>query len=298
MKELARILRESVPASFSPFRPELPVMTSAFVFGIVSARNELSGPEWAAPAALLALGAILAARVWRIRMRIRIPYRTFASSVVAWGLLFLGVLAVIGPGAWGPDARVSVSLFSLALSAIAFFASWRSALWCALPLAVFLVVVPAQSGILLLLSSPLRLISTMLSGEVLRLFGVGATYSLTTIRLSGEQSIAITDACSGIQQLEALLLLGCILVNMQQRTLPRKLLQYCFILPSVILANAIRIVLTALLFQFWGDSVFRDAPHVALGFLQVILAVLFFYGAGALLAALFDGDERKKGGEA
>ena len=40
---------------------------------------------------------------------------------------------------------------------------------------------------------------------------------------------------------------------------------------------------TILLFYAFGESVFDDAPHIALGFFQVILVIVLFIASGRLL---------------
>ena len=143
------------------------------------------------------------------------------------------------------------------------------------------LAIPYQEYWTLALSYPLRLISTCLSAETLRLFGDAVEYHLTTIRVGGAE-IAITDACSGIRQLEALLLLGYLIVRRQHTRTGWAVLHYFFMLPAVIAANSVRIAATVLLFHWIGAAAFDDFRHTLLGYLLVIVALLLFWWFGAL----------------
>ena len=138
---------------------------------------------------------------------------------------------------------------------------------------------PYHEEIMLLLSFPLRLSATMLSGAVLHFLGVDIVYSGTSLSLPGV-SIAITDACSGIRQLDAFIFIAFIAVLMLHKRTLWKVLHFAFIIPSIIIGNSMRIILTVLLFKFFGETVLDNSWHTVLGYAQIIFALLIFLAIG------------------
>ena len=134
---------------------------------------------------------------------------------------------------------------------------------------------------MLLFSFPLRLSATVLSSGILNLCGVDVVGAGTSLELPG-LNIAITDACSGINQLDAFILIAFIAVQILHRRTGWKILHFAFIVPAIILGNSLRIVLTVLLYRVWGEVVLQNSWHTALGYVQIILAFLIFLAIGRL----------------
>ena len=132
--------------------------------------------------------------------------------------------------------------------------------------------------IVLTLSYPLRLMATWLAVGVLKVVGVSVSAERTLISLdSGTTNIAVTDACSGIEQLGGLVAIGLIFACIMQKGWGWRFLHWATILPCVVLANAIRLIVTVLLVNAYGDVILGDAWHVSLGWAQTILAVVFLW---------------------
>jgi exosortase/archaeosortase family protein len=137
---------------------------------------------------------------------------------------------------------------------------------------------------MLLLSFPLRLNATVLSAGILKICGVDVIYSGTSLALPG-LDIAITDACSGINQLDAFILIAFIAVEILHRKLFWQCLHFAFIIPAVIAGNTLRIVFTVLLYKGFGDIVLQNTWHTALGYGQIILALVIFLLIGRVFSA-------------
>ena len=114
----------------------------------------------------------------------------------------------------------------------------------------------------------------------------------TTIRIEG-LDIAITDACSGIQQFEAMILVAFWLVMIWKRPFIWRCVHYAFLITSIIIANAIRIVLTIVLYKTIGEVVLNNTWHEGLGYSQVVLTVALFFLVGCLLPE--DGESTSSG---
>ena len=143
----------------------------------------------------------------------------------------------------------------------------------------------------LALSYPLRLMATHISVAFLKLVGVEVLAEGTTINiLSAGKEIAVTDACSGIEQLGGLVIVGIVFAVMMQKQFSLRLIHWFSIMPCVVVANTIRLIATILLFRSFGDVILGDAWHIGLGWAQTVLAVTLLWLFGKLLQKLAPAD--------
>ena len=209
---------------------------------------------------------------------------TLTEKITAWAMLILANILALLPSQDFPGNLSTAFAFTLLICAFVLYFSGRimaassvvPALWCC-------VFIPYHEEFMLLFSYPLRLSATMLSAILLKLCGVGVVYSGTTLTLPGV-NIAITDACSGINQLDAFILIAFIVVEILHKKLYWKLLHFAFIIPSIIVGNSLRIALTVLLYKVWGEVVLQNTWHTLLGYVQVVLALVIFVAVGKIFA--------------
>ena len=207
---------------------------------------------------------------------------TVPEKCVAWGLLMIANLLALLPVGEFPGSLNTALAFSLLICAFVLYfsgtliaaSSIAPTLWCC-------VFMPYHEEFMLLLSFPLRLSATMLSAGILKLCGVELIYSGTLLHLP-ELDIAITDACSGINQLDAFILIAFIAVHLMHKNTGWKVLHFAFIMPSIIIGNSLRIVLTVLLYKLLGEMVLLNSWHIALGYGQIVLAMLIFLAVGRI----------------
>jgi exosortase/archaeosortase family protein len=226
------------------------------------------------------LAVILA---WRAMEQLRPQtHLELPSQIAAWLFVALVPFALQLPSGGELHIGPRIAMLLLAMSIMIYRNGLKAAASLMPILFLTLVIIPVQEQLFLAISYPLRLISTILTVETLQLFGCDIIYQLTTIRVQGFD-LAITDACSGISQLAVLFLLGYIVVIMKQhRNFGYAALHYLALLPVVIVANAIRLILTIVLFYAIGEKAFGNAYHAALGYFFVFLATSLFYAIGAL----------------
>ena len=259
------------------------VFATALAFACWQSARQIRS-EWGGAAALLILLACL----------LYLALKTSASTpakkggfplhkALAWASLAvsLGLLFLPWPNRGAPGFKFG-ALFFLSLGAVSFFCGVRAMLRGAVPLFGCFLVVPFREQIVLYLSYPFRMVSTVLSVGFLQMCGMEIENNMTTIRIEG-LDIAITDACSGIQQFEAMILVAFLLVMAWRRPLLWRCIHYAFLIPSIILANAIRIILTIVLYKAGFQAVLNNAWHAGLGYMQVALAVALFFLVGSLL---------------
>ncbi len=273
-------MKNSSPATDAkPSLFHLPVIGGALLIGAIQGMRSTSG-HWEN---LLIIGAIIALMGWDSRHRMS-PSRESVPArerLLAWVALALAPCFLLIHGAAVMDLNANVILLLLAFALCAFQRGARTALWSLPPLLLALVAMPLQEFIYLSFSYVLRLLSTILCCETLQLFNASVSYYHTTISV-GEASIAITDACSGISQLFALFLLSYLILRRRHRQLRWALLHYSLLLPVVVLANALRLIITIVLFERIGNVIFTDPFHILFGLLLVVVTVALMYAAGKL----------------
>ena len=254
----------------------------AFAFACWQSVQQIRS-EWGGAAALLILLACLLYQAVKTSSSVPAKAGGFPwHKVFAWILAAAALGCVILLRSNGSPGFKYGTWFLLALGAVSLFCGVRAMLYGAVPLFGCFFVVPFREPIVLYLSYPFRMVSTVLSVGFLQMFGMEIENDMTTIRIEG-LDIAITDACSGIQQLEAMILVAFWLVMVWQRPFVWRCVHYAFLIPSIILANAVRIILTIVLYKAGFESVLNNTWHEGLGYGQVVLAVALFFLVGCLL---------------
>jgi len=258
------------------------IFAAAFAFACWQSAQQIRS-EWGGAAALLILLACLLYMAVKTSSSVPAKAGGFPwNKVFGWGMAAaaLGCVFLFRMNAV-PGFKYGTRFF-LALGAVSLFCGIRAMLYGAVPLFGCFFVVPFREPIVLYLSYPFRMVSTVLSVGFLQMFGMKIENDMTTIRIEG-LDIAITDACSGIQQFEAMILVAFWLVMVWRRPFVWRCVHYAFLIPSIILANAIRIILTIVLYKAGLESVLNNTWHEGLGYMQVVLAVALFFLVGCLL---------------
>ena len=215
---------------------------------------------------------------------------SFSEKCTAWVMVIAANMLALLPAHDFPGSLSTAFAFSLLICAfVLYFSGALMAAICIMPALWCCVFMPYHEEFMLLLSFPLRLSATVLSAGILKLCGVSVIYSGTSLELPG-LDIAITDACSGINQLDAFILIAFLAVQLLHKKIGWKALHFAFIIPAVIIGNSLRIILTVLLFRMLGETVLENSWHVALGYSQIIFAMIFFL----LIGKLFRLDNEKK----
>ena len=207
---------------------------------------------------------------------------TLPEKCAAWSMLIIANILALLPTHTFPGSLSTAFAFSLLICAFVLYFSGTftavnsimPALWCC-------VFMPYHEEFMLMLSYPLRLSATMLSSLVLKLCGVEVAFAGTSLNLP-DLNIAITDACSGINQLDAFILIAFIAVEMLQKKTVWKFLHFAFVIPSIIAGNSLRIVITVLLYKVLGDCVLENLWHTLLGYTQIFFAIIIFLLIGRI----------------
>ena len=149
-------------------------------------------------------------------------------------------------------------------------------LW-ALPAIGFLIfMVPLPFQVERLLSVPLQRVATEVSCFVLQCLGQPAFAEGTTILL-GNQELHVERACSGLRIFLGTIALAFAYLIASRRELWEQTILLFSVIPIALVANALRIVVTGLLYRFVGnDEAIQRFCHDSAGWFMILVAATLF----------------------
>lgn len=197
----------------------------------------------------------------------------------------LGIAFMIAAVLLRVFAELAAELFTMRLSIIGalmglvvFHAGLRQLYAWWLPFSLLVLSIPLPEVVLGSVTLPLQMQASKLGAALLETRHVPVLVSGNVIRLPG-QELFVSEACSGLRSLTALLSLGVLLGGMLLRhPVSRVALIICAV-PIAVAGNAIRVFLT-------GFVVFHISPEAGQGFLHYTEGWLLFVGAFITLAAV------------
>ena len=144
-----------------------------------------------------------------------------------------------------------------------------------------IVILPLYEYILLEFSYPLRLVSTQVSVWLMRCLGLNVRCDGPSLLFDG-QVLSITDACTGIGLLGMLFFLAYWIVRKIRSEAWKKWCWSLLVILWIILANALRLLMTFLLYQVCGQKVFERELHFLLGCFFIVAASLFTWSSAMI----------------
>lgn len=205
------------------------------------------------------------------------PARTW-FRILPWILL----TASLGCGLLWGGQMVWPSLFLAFLACISYFSNQLIFLKLLIPAAILYLLVPNADQMQIFLGAPMGQLSAILASKMLTVLGVEHTLSLNLFTIDQRQ-IAITTACSGVELLEVMLLLGWFTIYFRVHSLRLQILNYAAMLPIILFANTLRISAVILLSIGIGDRAFQEPYHSLFGYLVIILTMSAVFYLGELL---------------
>jgi exosortase len=197
------------------------------------------------------------------------------GSVILLGAVLLRYLS-------GLAAEIFTMRFSilLALSGLVIFAwGWRQLLRWWLPTTILFLSIPWPALITNALALPLQFQASQMGAALLESRHIPVQLAGNVIRLPGHQ-LFVTEACSVLRSLTALLSLGVLVGGLWLRFPVTRLLVLLITIPVAIVINAIRVFLTGFLVFFVDPKLGEGFMHVTEGWLLFIVA----FGILALVA--------------
>jgi len=202
--------------------------------------------------------------------------------ILSWIFLICANGALLATAYINDSLAMQIAIFLLMMACLARFTSYQNVFKLLPAGAIFLILLPNSAYFNSLISYPLRLICSYLTCWTLNICAVDISCSGTILQL-GSEKIAVTSACSGIAQLEAMFLIGWIIAMLVQKRLVCQILHWLLLFPIVILVNSLRLTITLLLYLGIGEAAFSETLHVTFGYVMVIVVVTVFWACRSLV---------------
>ncbi len=204
--------------------------------------------------------------------------------VAAQPLRFLGIVVLAGGVALRYLSGLAAELFTMRLSMVAaaigiilFFRGVRQVLRWWLPITLLVLSIPIPAVLTNSLALPLQLVASRWGAALLQLRHVDVTLSGNIIRLPG-RDLFVTEACSGLRSLTALLALGVLVGGLWLRHPVSRLLLVLLAIPVAMVVNAVRVFLTGFLVRWVDPKLGEGFMHLSEGWLLFVVAFLILGG--------------------
>ncbi|MFZ5624248.1 MAG: exosortase/archaeosortase family protein [Gemmatimonadota bacterium] len=192
----------------------------------------------------------------------------------------LGAVLLLGSVLLRYLSGLAAELFTMRLSMVGatigltvFFCGLRQVVAWWLPFSLLILSIPVPDLIMSSLALPLQLKASAMGAALLEWRDVPVRLSGNVIQLPGRQ-LFVTEACSGLRSLTALLSLGLLIGGLWLRSPWSRVLLVAVSLPVAIAVNAVRVFLTGFLVFFVDPALGEGFMHLTEGWLLFIVAFL------------------------
>src|SRR5579863_4613749 len=213
--------------------------------------------------------------VWQDRARLA-AIRPVPSN---WGLaVILFSLCTLILGVFGAELFLSrVSLLMLVTGLVLFFGGWGFLRAVLFPLLFLVLMVPIPAIIFSQITFPLQILASKLSAWALPFFGVPVFREGNVINLPA-MPLEVAQACSGIRSLLSLTTLAIMYGYLMETRVAVRVTLALASVPIAVTANALRIVGTGLLVQYWDPEKAEGFFHAFSGWLIFVVSLLMLFG--------------------
>ncbi len=158
----------------------------------------------------------------------------------------------------------------------------------AFPLLLLLTAIPLPYLLNKLLTLQLQQLSSDLGVQLIRLFGMPVFQDGNIIQM-GKVQLLVAEACSGLRYLLPLFSISLILAYFFRGPLWIKLSMVMLAAPLTVIMNSIRIAVTGVLIDLYGDSAAQGFLHAFEGWVVFLAALLMLLACIFLLTRLLPG---------
>lgn len=218
--------------------------------------------------------------LWQNRAKLQQVQRAPSS----WGLwLMLFSLCTLVLGVFGAELFLSrFSLLLLLAGMIIFLYGWQMLRAVLFPLAFLALMIPIPTIILNQITFPLQILASKLSSTLLPMLGVPVLREGNVINLPA-MPLEVADACSGIRSLLSLMSLAVMYGYLLEKKLSIRVFLAVASIPIAVAANALRIVGTGLLVQYWDPEKAEGFFHQFSGWLIFVVSLLMLFVVHTLI---------------
>lgn len=217
----------------------------------------------------------------------------------ARGQRLLGLACLAGAVLLRLASDLAAELFTLRLSMVAaaaalviFHFGFRQVLSWWLPFLLLVLSIPLPELVRSSLALPLQFRASQLGAALLEARDVAVTLNGNVIRLPNGHRLFVTEACSGLRSLTALLSLGVLMGGLWLRSPWLRVLLIALAIPVAVLINGVRVFLTGFLVYFIDPSLGEGFMHLTEGWLLFVVS-LFLVGMVAWALTFLDRPARR-----
>jgi exosortase len=210
---------------------------------------------------------------WR-RGRVATPR---PQPALGLALLIVTVLLRFMSGLAAELFTMRVSLIGAVVGLVVFYLGVRQVLHWWLPFALLVLCVPLPAVVVGSLALPLQFKASQWGAALLEMRHVPVRLAGNVIHLPG-RSLFVTEACSGLRSLTALLALGLLVGGLWLRSPWSRAVLVVLALPVAMALNAVRIFLTGFLVFFVNPRLAEGLMHYSEGWVMFVIAFLILGG--------------------
>ena len=221
--------------------------------------------------------------LWSQREQLRsIPIKgAWTGLVIVAAALVLLILGIFGSDLFTTRISFILLLAGLTIS----FLGWAHFRAVIFPWFFLFFMVPIPAIVFNQITFPLQLLASKLASAFLPLLGVPVLREGNVIGLPA-MPLEVAEACSGIRSLISLVTLAVIYGYFLEKSIYRRIILAVAALPIAVAANAIRIVGTGLLVQYWDPEKAMGFFHEFSGWVIFVLSVVLLTLTRSALALL------------
>lgn len=206
------------------------------------------------------------------------PQPVLGSALLA---LAIGMRFAAGLAAEVFTMRLSFLLAIVALVVFAFGLKQIRHWW--LPALLLLLSVPIPPVLLASIALPLQLQASRIGAALLEARYVPVRLAGNVIHLPG-QSLFVTEACSGLRSLTALLSIAVLLAGTMLQSVPLRTLLITIAIPIAVVLNGLRIFITGFLVYHVDPKLGQGFLHLSEGWLLFVVALVLLGLVAVVLA--------------
>jgi exosortase len=225
---------------------------------------------WANPEAQhgLLLGPLAFYLAWRKGLARDVSPQPVLGTMLLSGAVLLRYASALAAEMF----TMRLSLVGAVFALVVFVWGLRQALRWWLPFALLVLSVPLPQVVLSSLAFPLQIRASRLGAFLLELRDVPVLLEGNIIHIPG-QTLFVTEACSGLRSLTALISLGVLLGALWLRYPVTRILLLLLVIPVAMLLNGIRVFLTGYLVFFVDPAMGEGFMHMSEGWGLFLVAL-------------------------
>lgn len=266
----------SLPRNATALGSMLPVVLVAAAFAILFAQpfKLLAGDWWNRPEA--GHGLLLApVAVW-LAWRAGIRGDATGARILGLAILAFAVLIRYASGLAAELFMMRGSMILALIGLATYYWGSRQVVHWWLPFVLLCLSIPLPELVTQAIALPLQFKASQMGAALLEMRQVPVLLTGNVIRLPG-QELFVTEACSGLRSLTALISMAVLFGALTLRSVPGRLALLVIAVLVAVMVNGIRVFLT-------GFLVFFVSPQLGAGFMHTTEGWLLFLVSLAVLA--------------